>query len=99
MLSAAGMDKDIFSSLIIGAGAMDEKPTGGALQAIIEAPDTSAFEGVDGGETVVHNVRGLLKNPTEEELQDYRKAGLFATNRRCPSCQPVGSAAASAWWR
>jgi hypothetical protein len=43
MLSAAGMDKDIFSSLIIGAGAMDEKRTGGALQAIIKAPDTSAF--------------------------------------------------------
>lgn len=74
MLSAAATDKDIFSSLIVGAGAMDERRTGGALQTIIEAPDTSAFEGADGGETVVHNVRGLLKNPTEEELQDYRES-------------------------
>lgn len=74
MLCAAATDKDIFSSLIVGAGAMDEKRTGGALRTIIEAPDTSVFEGADGGETVVHNVRGLLKNPTEEELQDYRES-------------------------
>jgi pimeloyl-ACP methyl ester carboxylesterase len=73
-LCAAATDKEIFSSLIVGAGAMDEKHTAGALKAIIEAPDTSAFEGADGGETVVNSVRGLLKNPTEEELQDYRES-------------------------
>jgi pimeloyl-ACP methyl ester carboxylesterase len=74
MLCAAAKDKEIFSSLIVGAGAMDEKHTAGALQAIIEAPDTSAFEGADGGETVVNSVGGLLKNPSEEELQDYRES-------------------------
>ncbi len=74
MLCAAATDKGIFSSLVIGAGAMDEKYTSGALKAIIEAPDTSPFEGADGGDTVVESVRGLLKNPTVEELQDYRES-------------------------
>ncbi|HEV2038313.1 MAG TPA: alpha/beta hydrolase [Candidatus Eremiobacteraceae bacterium] len=74
MLCAAAKDKEIFSSLIVGAGAMHEKYTDGALKAIIEAPDTSPFEGADGGETVVTSVRGLLKNATEEELQDYRES-------------------------
>jgi len=74
MLYAAATNKEIFSSLIVGGGAMDEKYTDGALKAIIETPDTSAFEGADGGETVVSSVRGLLKNATEEELQDYRES-------------------------
>jgi len=74
MLCAAVKDKEIFTSLIVGAGAMDEKHTDGALKAIIEAPDTSPFEGADGGETVVNSVRSLLKNPTDEELQDYRES-------------------------
>jgi pimeloyl-ACP methyl ester carboxylesterase len=74
VLSAAAADKDLFSSLIVGAGAMDVTGTGGALQAIIEAPDTSAFEGADGGEMVVRSVRGLLTNPTEGELRDYRES-------------------------
>jgi len=74
MLCAAATNKEIFSSLIVGGGAMDEKYTDGALKAIIEAPDTSAFEGADGGETVVSSVRGLLKNATEEELHDYRES-------------------------
>lgn len=71
-LCAAAANESLFSILIVGGGAMDAAATAGPLKAMIEAPDTSAFSGADGGDTVVSMLRTFMKAPTDEQLEDYR---------------------------
>ena len=74
-LYAAVDSKDIFTSMVVGGGAIDERLATGPLKDIIEAPDTNAFEGVDGAELVTTSIAGLMQTkPTEEEMRDYRES-------------------------
>jgi pimeloyl-ACP methyl ester carboxylesterase len=74
-LYAAATHQNVFSSLIVGAGAMDESLVAGTLKEIVEAPDTTAFEGVDGADIVAGSIGRLRETaPTEEELRDYRES-------------------------
>ena len=64
-----------FTSLTVGGGAMDERLVAGTLKQIVEAPDTKAFEGVDGGDVVATSVRQLRETPpSEDALRDYRES-------------------------
>jgi pimeloyl-ACP methyl ester carboxylesterase len=74
-LYAAASRSDLFTSLVVGAGAMDEKLASGTLKDIIEAPDTKAFEGVDGGDVVAASVARLSQTiPDPEDVRDYRES-------------------------
>jgi pimeloyl-ACP methyl ester carboxylesterase len=75
VLYAATNHDRTFESLTVGAGGMDEQCVAGTLKQIIEAPDTTAFEGADGGDTVVEAVRQLRETPpSTDELNDYRES-------------------------
>jgi pimeloyl-ACP methyl ester carboxylesterase len=74
-LFAAATRKDLFTSLTVGGGAMDETLVAGTLKDIVQAPDTKAFEGVDGGELVAGSVVALsAKAPDDADLRDYRES-------------------------
>ncbi len=74
-LYAAATHANALSSLIVGGGAMDESRATGTLKDIINAPDTTAFEGVDGGEIVAGTIGQLRQTPpTDDELRDYRES-------------------------
>jgi len=75
ILYAAADHDRTFTSLTVGAGAMDERSVAGTLKQIVEAPDTKAFEGADGGDIVATAVPQLRETPpSEEELRDYRES-------------------------
>jgi pimeloyl-ACP methyl ester carboxylesterase len=75
ILQAAAEEPGAFTSLVVGSGATDESLLDGTLKAIVEAPDTKAFEGVDGGEGVASSVKALRETPTTEwEIEDYRRS-------------------------
>lgn len=74
LYAAANRDRT-FTSLTVGGGAMDERLVAGTLKQMIEAPDTKAFEGLDGGDIVATAVRQLRETPpSEDELRDYRES-------------------------
>ena len=67
--------KDLFSSLVVGGGAVDARLAAGALKDIIEAPDTKALGGVDGADIVTGSIARLMQSkPTEAEISDYRES-------------------------
>ena len=73
ILQAAAEQPRAFTSLVVGGGAMDETLLTGSLKDIVEAPDTKAFEGTDGGEAVAGAVKALRETPTTDgEIEDYR---------------------------
>lgn len=75
ILYAAAEHDRTFTSLTVGGGAMDERRAAGTLKQMIEAPDTKAFEGLDGGEIVANAVPQLRETPpSEDELRDYRES-------------------------
>jgi pimeloyl-ACP methyl ester carboxylesterase len=75
ILYAAAEHDRTFTSLTVGGGAMDERLVAGTLKDIVEAPDTKAFEGADGGDIVASAVAQLRETPpSEDELRDYRES-------------------------
>lgn len=75
ILYAAAEHDRTFTSLTVGGGAMDERFVAGTLKEIVEAPDTKAFEGLDGGDLVANAVKQLRETPPlEDEIRDYRES-------------------------
>jgi pimeloyl-ACP methyl ester carboxylesterase len=75
ILYAAAEHGRTFTSLTVGGGAMDERLVAGTLKEIVEAPDTKAWEGLDGGDIVATAVPQLRQTPpSEDELRDYRES-------------------------
>ncbi len=74
-LFAAADSKKIFTSMVVGGGAIDERLATGALKEIIEAPNTEAYEGIDGADIVTRSIAGLMQTaPSEDEMRDYRES-------------------------
>jgi pimeloyl-ACP methyl ester carboxylesterase len=79
-LYAAVDTPKLFTSLIIGAGAIDERLVASTLKTIVESPDTSAFDGIDGADIVARSIPNLMQmQPTEVVMDDYRAS--YAGNR------------------
>jgi pimeloyl-ACP methyl ester carboxylesterase len=74
-LYAAATRTDLFTSLTVGGGGMDENLVASTLKEIIEAPDSSAFELIDGADIVAGSIARLMqKTPGIDEMRDYRES-------------------------
>ncbi len=96
LYAAADHDRP-FTSLTVGGGAMDERLVAGTLKDIVEAPDTKAFEGTDGGDVVAAAVPQLRETPpSEDDLRDYRESYAGRSVREVHGLRPHVSAVAPA---
>jgi pimeloyl-ACP methyl ester carboxylesterase len=97
-LFAAAQDADRFPSAVVGSGAASAPlQVTGALKEIIEAPDTSQFQALDGREIVAGALDGIERHTLPEAVrEDYlssyagdRFAESMAYVRNYPSDLPV----------
>lgn len=74
VLFALSEDPSRFPSAVVGSGgAAVPLDVTGALKDIIEAPDMSAFEAIDGADIVAQTLQGLQSHKLPEEiLEDYK---------------------------
>jgi pimeloyl-ACP methyl ester carboxylesterase len=98
VLFAAAQDVDRFSSAVVGSGgASVPLEVTGALKDIIEAPDLSGFQGVDGRGIVAGALEGIERHTLPEAVQeDYLTSyagGRFVESaayvRQYPSDLPI----------
>lgn len=75
LLYAAAADAELFSSLVVGSGAIDERLTAGALKDIIEAPSTKPWEESDGADVASQVISSLMQaRPSDDQMEDYRNS-------------------------
>src|SRR5271168_373069 len=74
VLFALSEDPSRYPSAVVGSGgAAVPLAVTGALRDIIEAPDMSAFEAIDGADIVAQTLQGLQSHKLPEEvLEDYK---------------------------
>jgi pimeloyl-ACP methyl ester carboxylesterase len=91
VLFALSEDPSRFPSAIVGSGgAAVPLDVTGALKDIIEAPDMSAFETVDGADIVAQTLQSLESHKLPEEiLEDYRFVESAAYVRAYPEDLPL----------
>jgi pimeloyl-ACP methyl ester carboxylesterase len=89
-LYAAVDTSKLITSITVGAGAIGERLVANTLKTILDSPDTSAFDGIDGAHIVTRSIPKLMQmQPTKIVMDDYRAS--YAANRFVESMAYVRS--------